>query len=89
MTPSSNPLYYVRSDSDPTVFYMVTTDARGLLHCECKSSQYRRTPCKHQRQVYEGTVRPATPKTQPLPAVMPVRVLRSREEVDLLYGVAS
>ena len=77
-TPSQ--VYYVRSDTDPTHFYAVNTDARGLLRCECKSAQYRRTPCKHQRQVCEGKVRPATPKAQPVPA------LCSQSQIDELYG---
>ena len=55
-------LWYVRSDTDATHFYAVSTDARGLLRCECKASQYRRTPCKHVRAVVAGSVRPATVK---------------------------
>ena len=65
MSPSSGRVYYVRSDTVPTHFYAVTTDDRGLLTCECKSAQYRRTPCKHCRAVAAGTVRPATPKAAP------------------------
>ena len=60
---SAPSLWYVRSDTDATHFYAVRTDARGLLHCECKSAQYRRTPCKHVRQVVAGSARPATVKT--------------------------
>ena len=59
---SAPSLWYVRSDTDATHFYAVRTDARGLLRCECKSAQYRRTPCKHVRQVVAGSVRPATVK---------------------------
>ena len=66
MNPSSTKFYYVRSDSDPEHYYLVTTDARGLLRCECKSAQYRRTPCKHCRAVAAGSVRPATPKARTL-----------------------
>ena len=73
-------VYYVRSDTDPTHFYAVTTDERGCLKCECKSAQWRRTPCKHCRAVAAGTVRPATPKAQPVP------VLRSQRQIDELYG---
>ena len=80
MNPSSSQVYYVRSDTDRNHFYAVTTDARGLLRCECKSSQFRRTPCKHCRQVHEGKVHPATPKAQPAP--MP----RSQSQIDELYG---
>ncbi len=34
-------VYYVRSDTDRDHYYLVTTDDRGLLKCECKSNQYR------------------------------------------------
>ncbi len=85
MTTSSPAVYYVRSDTDRNHFYAVTTDARGLLRCECKSSQYRRTPCKHCRAVAAGTVRPATPKAQSL-RVQPSRPITAAD-VDELYGV--
>ena len=61
---SAPSLWYVRSDTDATHFYAVRTDARGLLRCECKSAQYRRTPCKHQRAVAAGKVRPAVVKAR-------------------------
>ena len=64
---SSPSLWYVRSATDPTHYYAVSTDARGLLRCECKSAQYRRTPCKHVRAVVAGQVRPATVKASPQP----------------------
>ncbi len=82
MNPQSGSVYYVRSDSDPTHFYTVTTDARGLLRCECKSAQYRRTPCKHCRAVAAGTVRPAQPKARP------TRPLTLAAINDSLYGAA-
>ena len=61
---SSPTLWYVRSDTDRDHFYAVSTDARGLLRCECKSAQYRRTPCKHVRQVVAGSIRPAMVKAR-------------------------
>ena len=95
---TTSPLYYVRSETDPTHFYAVTTDARGLLRCECKSSQYRRNPCKHCRQVVAGTVKATQPKRRPtknwtLVAPQPVPVPAPRPhpvtqaDVDELYGV--
>ncbi len=86
MNPSSAPVYYVRSDTDRNHFYAVTTDERGCLKCECKSAQYRRTPCKHCRAVAAGNVRPATPKPQPAPVVKPARVPVAQHLVDELYG---
>ena len=83
MQPTSpSPVYYVRSDTDRNHFYAVTTDRRGLLRCECKASQYRRTPCKHQRQVVAGAVRPARPKAPP------VQPATDGLTVDDLYGGA-
>ena len=75
---SAPSLWYVRSDTDATHFYAVSTDARGLLRCECKSAQYRRTPCKHVRQVVAGQVRPATVKV----ATSQV----GKFDVDALFG---
>ena len=97
MNPTSNvqstaspSLWFVRSDTDHTHYYTVSTDARGLLRCECKSAQYRRTPCKHQRAVAAGLVRPAHPKS----AAVKAPVLSSKvqalalSEVDSLYSDA-
>ena len=79
-------LWYVRSDTDPTHYYAVSTDARGLLRCECKSAQYRRTPCKHVRQVVAGSVRPATVKARAETA--PVSVYRTQIDATDLYSDA-
>ena len=73
-------LWFVRSDTDRTHYYMVSTDARGLLRCECKSAQYRRTPCKHQRAVAAGLVRPATVKAAKATSD------RSGFDIDSLYS---
>ena len=81
---SSPSLWYVRSATDPTHYYAVSTDARGLLRCECKSAQYRRTPCKHVRQVVAGSVRPAMVKATAGSAPTP----RAAFDTDALYSDA-
>ncbi len=62
-----NQVYYVRSSSSPTTFYLVAENSRGFLECDCKGSQFRRDrPCKHCKAVASGQVKPATPKGQPV-----------------------
>ena len=66
-TPSQ--VYYVRSSSNPGVFYMVAENSRGFLECDCRGSQFRRDrPCKHCKAVASGQVKPATPARRPAPA---------------------
>ena len=81
---STPTLWYVRSDTDRDHFYAVSTDARGLLRCGCKSAQYRRTPCKHVRQVVAGSVRPAMVKATAGSAPTP----RPTFDTDDLYSDA-
>ncbi len=66
-TQTPSPVYYVRSSSNPVVFYLVAENSRGFLECDCKGSQFRRDrPCKHGKAVAPGQVKPATPKGQPV-----------------------
>ena len=85
-TPSS--VYYLRSDTDPNLFYTVAqVDSRcacgqriaGLLHCSCPDHVHRARDCKHVRRVLAGEIVPATVKA------VPVAAPRSLP-VDDLYG---
>jgi hypothetical protein len=60
---------YVRSDRDPSRFYMVALNSRGFWECECPAARFNRAqPCKHTRRVAkEGAGLVATPKQAPAP----------------------
>ncbi len=62
-------VYYARSDSDPTRFYIVAAvDGRcacgqkisGLYHCSCPDHVNRARDCKHVTRVVAGLIAPAT-----------------------------
>ncbi len=57
---------YVRSDRDPSRFYLVTLNPRGFWECECPAATfYRSKPCKHVAAVAkEGAGLVAQPKRQ-------------------------
>jgi len=66
---------YVRSDRNPTQFYLVALNPRGYWECECPSSRFRRgVPCKHTRAVAKdgaglvGTPKRKVPSPGPSPA---------------------
>lgn len=68
---SPSQVYYVRSDTDVDLFYLVAAvDDRcacgqksyGLWHCSCPDHRYRARDCKHIRRVVEGQVAPARVK---------------------------
>src|SRR5215207_9953627 len=43
---------YVRSDRDPSRFYLVALNRRGFWECECPAARFNRAqPCKHTRRV--------------------------------------
>ena len=63
------PVYYVRSDSNPNLFYTVAAvDGRcscgqkigGLWHCSCPDHVHRARDCKHVKRVVAGLVAPAS-----------------------------
>ena len=81
--------YLIRSSSRSNLFHRVSQTGSRYV-CECEDYTYRGPKdCRHIEQVKRGCGVIAQPKRRSVPAVMPVRVLRSREAVDLLYGVAS
>ena len=73
--PTIDPLYFVRSDTNPNLFYTVgQVDGRcacgqriaGLMHCSCPDHVHRARDCKHVRAVLAGQAVPATVKGAPL-----------------------
>ena len=61
-------VYYVRSDSNPALFYTVgAIDGRcacgqnisGLYHCSCPDHIHRARDCKRVKRVVAGQVAPA------------------------------
>ncbi len=95
MITSSAPSYtsrwfFVRS-SQPNLFYRISVDPKTDLYtCECADYTYRHRDCKHIKAHQAGQSIEARPvrRTVPTAVATPVRPLRSREDVDLLYGAA-
>ncbi len=56
--------WYVRSDTDKTVWYCLHTDAHGVVRCQCRAALFGKC-CKHIRAVAAGTAREARPVWRP------------------------
>lgn len=65
---------YVRSDRDPSKFYLVALNPRGFWECECPAAAfYRSRPCKHVAAVAKsGAGLVAQPKRRSSPATVRV-----------------
>jgi len=65
---------YVRSDRNPTQFYLVALNPRGFWECECPAARFRRgVPCKHTRAVAKDGAGLVATRKDPTPGPSPAR----------------